>query len=233
MIEQNRRLYLIRHGRASHRSSEETQTPRGRVADPPLDQTGLEQAQILANRLRKMEPPSAIYVSPLQRARQTIAPFEEATGMTATVVDDLAEWYGGGWEFKEFEELLHEHPEMPSRVLRQDPIFFLAPGGEPQEAFQARVVGAVEATLAAHPQGDVWIVCHGGVINAYVGMVMRILEQEMFFLPPNTSINTIRVLGSERHVWFLADDTHLTEPGLFADHLHAPAYTPGDPNPDP
>ena len=233
MTERDRRLYLIRHGRASHRSSEEAQTPRGRVADPPLDQTGLEQAKILANRLRKMEPPSAIYVSPLKRARQTIAPFEEATGMTATVVDDLAEWYGGGWEFKEFEELLHEHPEMPSRVLRQDPIFFLAPGGEPQAAFQARVVGAVEAILTAHPDGDVWIVCHGGVINAYVGMVMRIREQEMFFLPPNTSINTIRVLGSERHVWFLADDTHLTEPGLFADHLHAPAYTPGDPNPDP
>ena len=84
----------------------------------------------------RWQPPAAIYVSPLQRARQTIAPFEEATGTTATVVDDLAEWYGGGWEFKEFEELLHEHPEMPSRVLRQDPIFFLAPGGEPQDAFQ-------------------------------------------------------------------------------------------------
>lgn len=231
--DQGRRLYLIRHGRASHRSSEEIETPRGRVADPPLDDTGREQAQILAKRLLKMEPPAAIYVSPLQRARQTIAPYEEATGMTATVVDDLAEWYGGGWEFMEFEELLHEHPEMPSRVLRQDPIFFLAPGGEPHDAFQARVVGAVEAALAAHPEGDVWIVCHGGVINAYVGMVMRIREQDMFFLPPNTSINTIRVIGDERHVWFLADDTHLTEPELFADHLHAPAYTPGHPNPDP
>jgi hypothetical protein len=48
----------------------------------------------------------------------------------------------------------------------------------------------------------------------------------MFFLPPNTSLNTIRVVGDERHVWFLADDTHLTQPGLFADELHPPAYTP-------
>jgi len=233
VTDEGRRLYLIRHGRASHRSSEEAATSRGRVADPPLDQTGREQAEILAKRLLKMEAPAAIYVSPLQRARQTIAPFEMATGMTATVVDDLAEWYGGGWEFMEFEELLHEHPEMPSRVLRQDPIFFLAPGGEPHDAFRARVVDAVEASLAAHPEGDVWIVCHGGVINAYVGMVMRIREQDMFFLPPNTSINTIRVIDDERHVWFLADDTHLTEPALFADHLHPSAYTPGHPNPDP
>ena len=226
-LEEGRRLYLIRHGRASHRSTDETVTPRGRVADPPLDETGREQAEVLARRLLMMEPPAGLFVSPLRRARETVAPYERATGMTATVVDDLAEWFGGDWEFKEFEELLVEHPEMPRRILRQDPLFHLAPGGESQAAFQGRVVPAVEIALAAHPEGDVWIVCHGGVINAYVGMVLGIREQEMFFLPPNTSINTIRVIGDERQVWFLADDTHLTQPELFADELHASgAYTP-------
>ncbi len=160
---------------------------------------------------------------PAARARQTIAPYEERHRHAATVVDDLAEWYGGDWEFKEFEELLHRAPRDAARVLRQDPVFFLAPGGESQEAFQRRVVDAVEAILTAHPEGDVWIVCHGGVINAYVGMLLRIDEQEMFFLPPNTSLNTVRVDGDERHVWFLADDTHLTQPELFADDLHASA----------
>jgi probable phosphoglycerate mutase len=223
-----RRLYMIRHGRASHRSSAETITARGRVADPPLDEVGLEQAQVLTRRLLKMSPPAGLYVSSLRRARQTIAPYEAAAGRTASVVEDLVEWYGGAWEFKEFEELLVEHPEMPGRILRQDPIFFLAPGGESQEAFQRRVVDAVEAAVGAHPGGDVWIVCHGGVINAYVGALLGIRDQEMFFLPPNTSLNTVRVTGDERSVWFLADDTHLTQPELFADELHAPgAYTPG------
>ena len=227
MIDDDRRLYLIRHGRASHRSAEETLTPRGRVADPPLDVTGLDQAESLGRRLLKMAPPTGLYVSPLARARQTIAPYERATGRVATVVDELAEWYGGAWEFKEFEELLIEHPEMPARILRQDPVFFLAPGGESQEAFQRRVVDAVESILIAHPEGDVWIVCHGGVINAYVGMILGIEEQEMFYLPPNTSLNTVRVAGDRRQVWFLADDTHLTQPELFADELHVSgAYTP-------
>jgi 2,3-bisphosphoglycerate-dependent phosphoglycerate mutase len=222
-----RRLYLIRHGRASHRSANETVTARGRVADPPLDDTGREQAGILARRLFKMEPPAGLYVSPLRRARETIAPYELATGRTATVVEDLAEWYGGEWEFKEFEELLVEHPEIPRRILRQDPMFHLAPGAETTEAFRGRVVPAVETALAAHPDGDVWVVCHGGVINAYVSGLLGIREQEMFYLPPNTSLNTVRVLGDERHVWFLADDTHLTQPELFADELHPrPAYTP-------
>jgi probable phosphoglycerate mutase len=224
----DRRLYLIRHGRASSRSSEEAVTALGRVADPPLDDVGREQAQVLSRRLLKMKPPAGLYVSPLRRARETVAPYEAATGRTASVVEDVAEWFLGDWEFKDFEELLVEHPEMPGRVLRQDPVLFLAPGAEPQEAFRDRVVVAIEAMLGAH-EGDVWVVCHGGVINAYAGKVLGIRDQELFFLPPNTSLNTILVGDDRRDVWFLADDTHLTQPDLFADDLHGSAYTPAQP----
>jgi broad specificity phosphatase PhoE len=212
-----RRLYLIRHGKADQRSGVEAATPRGPAADPPLDATGLEQARTLARRLLKMPRPAAVYCSPLARARQTIAPFVDATDTEVIVRDDLAEWFGGEWEFREFEELLVEHPEIPQRILLQDPLFFLAPGGEAFGEFQRRVVREIEGALAAHPDGDVWVVCHGGVINAYVGHVLGVEEQEMFFLPPNTSINTIKVNGGRRALWFLADDTHVTAPELFPD----------------
>ena len=96
-------------------------------------------------------------------------------------------------------------------------MFFLAPGGETFEAFQRRVVHRIEALLEAHADGDVWVVCHGGVINAYLGQILGVTEQEMFFLPPNASINTVKVDGQRRTLWFLADDTHYTEPGLFPD----------------
>jgi probable phosphoglycerate mutase len=216
-VSDERRLYLIRHGKADRRSGRETQTPRGLAADPPLDATGRDQATVLSKRLRKMPPPAAIYCSTLTRARQTIAPFVEATGAEVVYRDDLTEWHGGDWEFKEFEELLVEHPEIPQRILLQDPLFHLAPGGEPFASFRTRVVDAIERVLAIHPDGDVWIVCHGGVINAYVGWVLGIEEQEMFYLPPNTSLNTVKVRGDRRALWFLADDTHVTEPELFPD----------------
>ena len=210
-----RRIYLIRHGKADHRSSAHTPTPRGDTADPPLDATGREQAIALTRRLLMMPDPAAIYCSTLTRARETIAPYLEATGRTAAYLDDLAEWHAGDWELKEFEELLTEHPEMPARVLFQDPVFVLAPNSEPVDAFRRRVVGAVEGTLAAHPDGDVWVVCHGGVINAYIGHLLGVEDQEMFFLPPNTSINTVKVDGDRRTMWFLGDDTHYTSPELF------------------
>jgi 2,3-bisphosphoglycerate-dependent phosphoglycerate mutase len=208
---------LIRHGKADHRSSALAQTPRGEAADPPLDPTGREQAAALTRRLRMMPVPAAIYCSTLTRARQTIAPYLEATGHRATYLDDLAEWHLGDWELKEFEELLTEHLEMPERVLLQNPVFLLAPNSEPVGAFRKRVVDAVEGAIASHPDGDVWVVCHGGVINAYIGHLLGVDDQEMFFLPPNTSINTVKVDGDRRTMWFLGDDTHYTSPELFPD----------------
>jgi 2,3-bisphosphoglycerate-dependent phosphoglycerate mutase len=212
-----RRIYLIRHGKADHRSTAHTPTPRGDAADPPLDDTGRQQAVALTRRLRMMPDPAAIYCSTLTRARETIAPYLEATGRAATYLDDLAEWYAGDWELKEFEELLTEHPEMPERVLFQNPVFVLAPNSEPVEAFRRRVVAAVEGSLSAHADGDIWVVCHGGVINAYIGHLLGVEDQEMFFLPPNTSINTVKVDGDRRTMWFLGDDTHYTSPELFPD----------------
>jgi len=212
-----RRLYLIRHGKADRRSAGERTTVRGVVADPPLDTAGREQAAVLARRLRKMPQPAAIYCSTLTRARETIAPFVDQTGGTVIYDESLAEWYGGAWEFKEFEELLAEHPEIPQRILLQDPLFHLAPGGEPFDDFQRRVIDTIEGGLAAYPDGDVWVVCHGGVINAYLSWFLGLEGQDMFFLPPNTSLNTVKVSGDRRALWFLADDAHVTEPELFPD----------------
>jgi broad specificity phosphatase PhoE len=46
-------------------------------------------------------------------------------------------------------------------------VLCLPPGGEPLAEVQARVLRAVDAIAAAHPDGeDVLIVAHGGVISA-------------------------------------------------------------------
>jgi broad specificity phosphatase PhoE len=62
--------------------------------------------------------------------------------------------------------------------------------------------------------GDVFVVAHGGVINAYLGP-MLLVENEMFFLPENSSLNSVEVEGSARRVRFLNDVLHLSDPQLF------------------
>lgn len=212
----DRRVYLIRHGKADRKSEHRAETIRGPAADPPLDDVGREQARALARRLVRMPPPAAIYCSPLTRARQTIEPYlEMRPDAPIAHLDELVEWHAGQWEFKEFEELLVEHPEIPSRILLQDPMFFLAPGGETLEGFQERVVRTIERKLEEHAVGDLWFVCHGGVINAYFDRILGIEEQDMFFLPAHASISTVIVRGERRLLWFLSDDAHVEEPELF------------------
>jgi hypothetical protein len=48
----------------------------------------------------------------------------------------------------------------------------------------------------------------------------------MFFLPENTSVNSIEIDGELRRVRFLNDVLHLTDPHFFRD---GPPYTPSDP----
>ena len=74
----------------------------------------------------------------------------------------------------------------------------------------------VERALAAHPEGNVYAFCHGGAVNAYVAPLFG-LEQEMFFLPENTSVNVLGVDGDRRVVRFLNDVRHLSDPQLFGE----------------
>ena len=80
---------------------------------------------------------------------------------------------------------------------------------------------AVEDIISTHPTGDVIVVAHGGVINAYFAHILKIADQDMFFLPENTSLNTVVIRGDERLAWFLSDASHLTDPGWFAPRLDA------------
>lgn len=206
-------LILVRHGRSDFSSNDMAPTPRGFQFDPPLSETGHMQAQQLAKRLLLLDPPpAAVYCSPLRRCRETVAPYAEASGAEVRYDEDLVEAHIGEWENKPFEEIL-EDERMLVRLQNQEPIWSHAPGAEDPTSFRGRVRGAVERILARHPDGNVLIVCHGGVINAYLGPILGI-DHEMFFLPENTSVNSVVVEGEHRSVRFLNDVVHLTDPHL-------------------
>jgi broad specificity phosphatase PhoE len=211
----DRRLYLIRHARPDYTSTAHTETPLGRQHDPPLGAIGLEQAERLADRLQLLPSPAAIYSSTLARARQTAQVFADRIGMPVIERAELCEWFGGEWEAKDFEQIFREHPEAIDLFRNQNPAWHLAPGSERSEDLQRRSVDAVESIITTHPDGDVVVVAHGGVINAYFSRILGIRGQDMFFLPENTSLNTVIIRGDERLAWFLSDASHLTEPGWF------------------
>ena len=209
-------VYLIRHGESDFDSNDFIDGPRGRQWDPPLSSKGREQAGLLALRLQAMARPAAVTCSPLRRARETAAAFAERSGITVAIEEDLAEAYLGEWEGMPFEEILATDEQMLHRIRNQEPIWRHAPGVEELGAFRDRVAGAVERMLGAHPAGNLLVFCHGAVINAYLAAMLGV-DHEMFFLPENTSINSVVVEGELRRVRFLNDVLHLSDPHLFAE----------------
>lgn len=220
-------LYLIRHGRSDFGwSGVPFATARGEQWDPPLSEEGRRQAELLAERLLVMDlTPFAVYASPLRRARETADAFARRAAVDVRVEPDLAEAHIGGWEGKPFEELIETDPDLVGHLRNQRAIWHRAPGAEREDRFRHRVRTTVEQLLARHPAENILVFAHGGVINAYCGEVMG-LRQEMFFLPENTSVNSIDVHRSTRTVRFLNDVLHLTDPHFFRD---GPPATPSDP----
>jgi len=156
-------------------------------ADPELAPLGWEQAGRLAAWLLA-ERVDAVCSSPLRRAVQTAEPLAEATGHVVHIVDGLAEWDRESSSYVPIEELRAANDPM-WKSLAAGALHELGVDGE---SFQARVVAAVDGIAAEHPGETVAVVCHGGVLNAYLSAVLG-LDRVLFFPPDYTCINRVEV----------------------------------------
>lgn len=160
-------------------------------ADPALSEEGLRQA----DRLAAWWAPHGVdhvYASPLRRARETATPLAQAAGTGIVTVEDLTEFDA------------HLPSYVPIEELRADPVAWqeavdawLSPEAEQtRQEFRRTVVDAVDAIVAAHRGERVAVVCHGGVINAYLSHLLH-LPGTIFFEPAYTSVS--RVISGDTH----------------------------------
>jgi probable phosphoglycerate mutase len=197
-------LLLIRHALPIRRELVDG------IADPELADAGRRQAEHLAAYLEG-EPLQAVYASPLRRAYETAEPLARTHGLPVVVDEDLAEYDREANEYVPVEELKASGDPRWHDLLNG----IWPEGAEPREAFQARCVAAIEARVGAHPSHRIAIVCHGGVINAYVAHILEIAGQTNFFYPNYTSIHRIAAARSgERSILTLNETFHLRGTGL-------------------
>ena len=62
--------------------------------------------------------------------------------------------------------------------------------------FRDGVCTAIERIITAHPSQKVAIVCHGGVINAYLSRILDLDDPTGFFYPNYTSIHRVMAARS-------------------------------------
>lgn len=197
-------LLLIRHGLPVERAVVDE------PADPQLSTDGIAQAELLAAYLAS-ERISAIYSSPLRRAVETAGPLSAAFALSTVVLDGLAEWDRNAAEYVPVEQL----------KARDDPRWHALLNGEWEgeetvDHFHDRVRSTVESLIVRHRGDTIAVICHGGVINSYIGHVLGLdTSRPTFFYPNYTSIHRVAAATSgERSIVTLNETAHLRGSGL-------------------
>lgn len=189
----HRKVILVRHGETDWNAAKRFQGH----TDIPLNPLGIQQAQALASHFRVLEKamqrPLAqrCISSDLARAHDT-ARILWADGAKIHLERNLRERDYGDLSGLTGDEMEALHPEA-FRGLKARKAHSSLPGGESLHEFNQRVLGAFEALLTAHPEEDLLLVAHGGVLDCiYRHCKAEPLEKQREWLLPNAALNVVQ-----------------------------------------
>ena len=199
-------LVLIRHGETDMNRELRFQ---GHV-NVSLNATGLEQARRLAARMAGQQA-DAVYASDLLRAQQTARPIASELALQPVPETGLREQSFGRVDGMRVDDIKAQHPEAWEGWLRFEEHYAM-PEGESTHQFHNRVMEAMYRLVAAHPDGKVVVVTHGGVLD----MIYRTARSLGLNGPrqsdiPNAGFNRIRVRDNGIDILDWADVRHLAD----------------------
>lgn len=181
-------IVLIRHGETAWNVEGRYQGS----SDTPLNPTGVQQAQALADAMRD-EHWDVIASSPLQRAWNTALPLAEAIGVAEDdILPDerlMERAYGVGEGLTLAEREVH----YPGDIWD---------GLESREELGVRAIGTIENYLERFPNQRIILVTHGTWINA----TLAILSNDEFGHVKGVILNTSRTfLSHNGEGWHIGD----------------------------
>jgi len=193
-------IFLVRHAESTWNRQKKIQGQK----DPQLSLYGRQEAMRLAKRFMGLKF-AAAYSSPLKRAYETA---EIICGKKAKIIceDGLKEIGLGDWQGrtvsqikKTYGDAFHKWAVRPSRVA--------IPGGEDFKDFVARVKNTLRAIEKKHSEGNVLVVCHGGVISTYITQILHLPPDDVWCLAVKNASLTIVEMGAGIHKIVTFNDT--------------------------
>jgi broad specificity phosphatase PhoE len=198
-------MHLVRHGRSVWNAAGRIQ---GQI-DVELDEIGLQQAQRIADRLER-EPITAIYSSPLLRAKATADAIAARFDLPVTPDARLMEYNFGVISGMTWDEVTESHPELANRWL-EDPWTVPVAESEGRVNFAARVMSVMQDICARHPVEQVAIVAHGGTFGVYLTAMLGLdLNRRHPFHFGNTSLSLVEMREGMFHIHGLNNTCHLS-----------------------
>jgi len=196
---------LIRHAEAESTNH----TLNGRMPGVHLTETGQMQAVRLAERIRTMLV-TAVYSSPLERARDTAAAISKELRLPVALRDGLAEVDCGDWSGQSFAEL----SDIPAwRWFNTFRSGTQIPGGEHILKVQCRVIEELNRIRHDHPEQTVAVVSHADVLRPALGYYLGIpLDLLLRIEIAPASLSVVRMEPHGPTIVSVNDTSHLAEP---------------------
>jgi broad specificity phosphatase PhoE len=175
------RLILVRHGESSgNRQRIFATTPHSL----PLTELGYDQARGAARRIAESFRPEIVVTSPFLRASETARIIADALGVPLAVEPNLYEREVGAHRGRSYDSYLDSPDYDPQRPWAWKP-----EGGESYEEVQARVAPILDRLTHSHPDADLVVVSHGGVMVTLWAYVTG--DWESAYTPPNCGMVVI------------------------------------------
>jgi broad specificity phosphatase PhoE len=197
------RLVLVRHGQTLSNTTNALDTA---MPGADLDKTGLLQAQMLADNFENVTGtrPSSLYVSPLDRTRQTVQPLEQKYGLTATVREGIREVIAGDLEMSSNPDDIRIYLETLLSWIQGD-LDVRMPGGEDGWQTRARFGNVVLSDTRDNFGIDATavIVAHGALSRFIASTLSADVSTELVARFPmhNASTTVLEWTGDEGDAW--------------------------------
>jgi probable phosphomutase (TIGR03848 family) len=182
-------ILLVRHGLTPTTG----RVLPGRKPGLHLSDDGRKQAEAAAARIGKLKRVTAIYASPLERARETAMPIARVRGLALRIERGLLELDVGRWTGERLDRV-SKRPEWST--VQRHPSGFRFPDGESFMEMQTRMTDTLGRLVERHRGGVVVAVSHADPIKAALAHALGMhldLFQRLAIAPG--SITTIAYAG--------------------------------------
>jgi len=181
-------IIFLRHAQAENNTK---RILAGRTEGVPLTKTGIEQAERIAKYLASIDI-SAIYSSPIERARHTAGIVAKNCSLEEVVIDErLTEIDMGKFTRMNYDDMFAKYGNIFLKFYENDPVI----SEHEVETFpdvQKRVLDMVDHVLKKHNNENVILVTHMDPIKSMLAKVMNLVPQTLFeLIVANASLTII------------------------------------------
>ena len=181
-------IIFLRHAQAENNTK---RILAGRTEGVPLTKTGIQQAEQISEYLKPLDI-SAIYSSPIERAKHTAEIVTKNSAIDVELDDRLTEIDMGKFTRMNYDDMFAKYGNIFLKFYENDPVI----SEHEVETFpdvQKRVLEMVDHVLKKHNNENVILVTHMDPIKSMLAKVMNLVPKTLFeLIIANASLTIIK-----------------------------------------